>query len=74
MYVIFLIPIILIIIGLILVKCPPKKINIIVGYRTRKSMKNENNWKSANQYCGRLWIIVGIIMFLISLVVFVRSN
>ena len=52
-------------------KYPPKKINWIVGYRTCKSMKNEENWVFANKYCGKLWIGIGLIMFVITLVLFV---
>ena len=40
-YIIFLIPIMMIIIGYFMYKHPPKKINHIVGYRTSKSMKNK---------------------------------
>ena len=70
LYTIFMIPILIIFIGYIMYKYPPKKINWIVGYRTRKSMKNEENWKFANQYCGKLWIKIGLIMFVITLVLF----
>ena len=51
-------------------KYPPKKINWVIGYRTRKSMKNEEDWKFANQYCGRIWIITGLIMLAVTLIIF----
>lgn len=59
-YVIFILPLMAIVIGYVMVKYPPKKINIFVGYRTFNSMKNQETWKFANQYCGKLWIKTGI--------------
>ena len=32
----------------------PKKINMLIGYRTRRSMKNEETWLFAHHYVGRL--------------------
>lgn len=63
-YSIFLVPNLIIIIGLLLFKYPPKKINIFFGYRTNRSMKNKKNWDYANKCCGKLWIILGLIMIL----------
>jgi len=44
----FLVPIItapfLILAGFIMLKWPPKKINSLYGYRTKRSMKNQENW------------------------------
>lgn len=68
-YTIFLIPILIIVVGFIMNKYPPKKINIFVGYRTSNSMKNDNAWKEANKYCGKLWMIDGLIMFIISIII-----
>lgn len=65
-YVIFIIPVMITVIGYIMNKYPPKKVNWFVGYRTRKSMKDENAWKVANQYCGKLWIKIGLIMLAIA--------
>ena len=67
---IFIIPILTLLIGFLMYKNPPKKINYFLGYRTIKSMKNEKIWKEANQYCGKLWIKLGIIMLLISSLIF----
>ena len=69
-YTIFIIPLLIIFVGNWMLKKTPKKINWFIGYRTRKSMENEKNWKVANQYCGKLWIKVGIIMLLISSLLF----
>ena len=70
-YVIFLIPILMIITGYLMHKYPPKKINHIVGYRTSKSMKNKRNWTKANKTCGLLWIKLGTINIFISILLYI---
>lgn len=42
-------------------KHPPKTINGIYGYRTRRSMQNWATWEFAHQYCARLWRKLGCI-------------
>ena len=64
--VIFILPVIITVIGYIMNKFPPKKVNWFIGYRSRKSMKDELIWKIANQYCGKLWIRIGLIMLLVA--------
>ena len=27
-------------------------------------MKNEDTWKFANSYCGKLWLIIGLVLLL----------
>ena len=71
LYTLFIIPILIILIGYLMLQYPPKKINWFIGYRTRKSMSNEADWKLANQYCGKIWIITGLIMFIVTLILFV---
>lgn len=57
-----LIPMILIGFGWLLKNHPPKDINFLFGYRTSRSMKNQDTWNFAQQYCGKLWINLGLIM------------
>lgn len=38
---------------------PPKEINSVYGYRTKRSMKNSQTWKFAHHYCGRIWMLFG---------------
>ena len=64
--VIFILPVIIAVVGYIMNKSPPKKVNWFIGYRTRKSMKDETVWKIANQYCGKLWIRIGLTMLVIA--------
>ena len=63
------IPVILIIFGWIMWKHPPKKVNKICGYRTKRSMTNMDTWKFAHEYCGKLWWKLGWIMLILSVVV-----
>ena len=58
-------------------KCPPQNINYYMGYRTKRSMKNMATWKFAHDYCGRLWVKLGIGMLLPTIVVqlpFIHSS
>lgn len=49
-----LLPVLLIAIGALMKKRPPKKINALYGYRTERSMKNVDTWQFANAYSGAL--------------------
>lgn len=62
----FVIPIIMVFAGWMMQSHPPKNINGLIGYRTKRSMKNRETWKFAHVYCGRLWKIDGIVMVCIS--------
>ena len=55
-----IIPVLMIIAGRMMWKHCPKKINGIVGYRTKMSMKNMDTWKFAHKHAGKLWCKVGI--------------
>jgi len=54
-----LLPFIMIVIGHIFSKRPPKEINNLTGYRTSMSMKNEDTWLFAHHHCGKIWKIAG---------------
>ena len=64
-----ILPLIFILCGWYLKKYYPKKINSAVGYRTKRAMKNEDTWKFANEYCGKLWIKIGLIMIPITILI-----
>lgn len=64
-----LIPVLLIVAGYSMWKHCPGKINAVIGYRTRRSMKNMDTWKFAHEYCGRLWWKIGWGMLLPSVLV-----
>jgi len=44
----------------------PKNINMLFGYRTPMSMKNNDTWEFAHVYCGNLWRRIGLIMLPVS--------
>lgn len=72
-----LIPATMIITGYFMYKKPPKDINGVIGYRTPMSSKNMDTWKFAHDYCGRLWLKIGIILLVPSIIVqipFVNSD
>ena len=37
---------------------PPKSINIIYGYRTKKSMKTQDIWDESNRFCANMLILM----------------
>lgn len=64
-----LIPFLMIVFGRLLWKHPPAGINMVYGYRTKRSMKNADTWRFAQEYCGRLWWKIGWIMLGLSAIV-----
>ena len=50
-----LIPATMIGFGLMFLKKPPSKINGWYGYRTSRSMKNQDTWDFAQSYIGMVW-------------------
>lgn len=57
-----LIPVIMLAFGWLFQKKPPRRINGVYGYRTARSMKNEETWLFAHKICGRLWFRLGVIL------------
>ena len=55
----------MLILAFILYKFPPKKINYIYGYRSKRSMKNDETWKAANTYAGLLMLRLCIYCFFV---------
>ena len=54
-----IVPLITVCAGWFMWKHTPKEINTIIGYRTKRSMKNDDTWKFAHSFCGKLWFIMG---------------
>ena len=48
---------------------PPRSINIVFGYRTRRSMRNMDTWKFAHAHCGRLWWKLGLALLIPSILI-----
>lgn len=60
-----MIPFIMILIGFVMRKHPPKDINPIYGYRTARSMQSQEAWDYAHQVCGKVWLICGPITLIL---------
>ena len=72
-----IVPVVTIICGRMMWKHYPKKINHICGYRTKRSMKNMDTWKFANQKGGQLWWKMGWIMLFLTIIFqlfFIKSS
>jgi len=51
----------LLVISFVFVKFPPKKINHFYGYRTRRSMTNQEIWKVANEYSAKFMVKITLV-------------
>ena len=60
-------PLIMVGIGLVFLKDPPNSINSSYGYRTKRSMINQETWIFAHHYCGKLWLVCGLVSIPFSL-------
>ena len=58
---VLLTPLTMVFFGCLFYYKPPKKINSVYGYRTKRSMKNSQTWAFAHHYCGKVWVLVGIV-------------
>lgn len=57
-----------VVLGLAMVKFPPRKINPWYGYRSQSSMKNRETWEYAQRVSSRRFILIGLVMFLVVIV------
>lgn len=60
----------LLIIMLVVKRNPPKKINKLYGYRTRRSMKNQNTWDESNQFSTELMIKSAILTIFFQIIAY----
>ena len=65
----FIIPVVMIILGMLYRNHYPKKINNHHGYRTTRSMKNQDTWEYSQKIFGKIALIDGVIMLAISIAV-----
>ena len=52
--------------GFIMVKYPPKKINLWYGYRTASSMQSQERWDFAQKFSGRAILKSGGILIIMA--------
>ena len=55
-----------VVISLLTLLFPPKKINGLYGYRTRRSMSNQKSWDAAQKISSQVMLIEGVIMSLLA--------
>lgn len=48
---------------------PPKSINGLLGYRTKRSKLSRETWIFAHKHCGKNWIRFGIGLLILSIAV-----
>ena len=65
--VMLLIPIVMIVFGRRWKYNPPKQINSVYGYRTKRSMSSRHAWEYAHKICARIWFAVGCILLVAAL-------
>ena len=65
---VLLVPLIMLFFGFYFKNKSPKEINSLFGYRTTMSMKNKDTWEFAHHFCGRLWLVLGMIMLPLSVI------
>lgn len=65
---VLIIPVLMVILGKIFRDNPPKEINNVKGYRTRRSMASQEAWDYANRLMGRIQFIVGLCLLLLSVI------
>ncbi|WP_233244193.1 SdpI family protein [Brumimicrobium oceani] len=66
---------IFVLVGVFMLKFPPKNINSLYGYRTSSSMKSDERWIFAQKYSAKEFIKLGLILMVIGSVgIFVYPN
>ena len=63
-----LMPLFMIVFGRMFMTNAPKDINTSFGYRTKRSMKNQDTWDFAHKHFGKTWFICGLVLIPVSLV------
>ncbi|MBR4228946.1 MAG: SdpI family protein [Bacteroidales bacterium] len=65
---VLLMPLFMIGFGWMFMTNPPKDINTSFGYRTKRSMRNQDTWFFAHKHFGKTWFVCGIVLIPASLV------
>ena len=62
-----LIPALMLLFGWLFLRRPPRRINSIYGYRTARSMQNQETWDFAHRVGGRVWLRTGAVLLAVTL-------
>ncbi|MBR5075423.1 MAG: SdpI family protein [Bacteroidales bacterium] len=65
---VLLMPLFMIGFGRVFMTNPPKYINSSFGYRTKRSMRNQDTWAFAHKHFGKTWFVCGLVLIPVSLV------
>ena len=57
-----ILPVCMIFLGKYFSKQAPGKVNMLFGYRTMRSTKNEDTWRFAHGVFGRIWYRTGLVL------------
>ncbi|NJB82832.1 SdpI family protein [Wenyingzhuangia aestuarii] len=58
-----------IITGLLMLMFPPKEINALYGYRTKRSMSNQQLWDFSQKFSAKKMIQTGILLLIASFII-----
>lgn len=56
------------VLGIISIKFPPKRINILIRHRSERARKNQENWDFAQKYWAPQLIYAGVLMMISSVI------
>lgn len=68
-----LVPGTMVVLGGIFLRNPPRTVNGVYGYRTRRSMASQAAWDFAHRTCGQLWRKAGLWMLPLSILAMVPA-
>lgn len=69
----FSVGLIFIIVGFLMFRFPPKKINSLYGYRTVSSMKNQERWNFAQKFSAKEMMKLGTFLIFTSLLALITN-
>ena len=61
-----ILPLSMVFLGRYFARHAPGSINMLFGYRTACSMKNQDTWQFAHRYFGKLWYKMGLWLLILS--------
>lgn len=66
-----MLPAVMLIAGCMMYKHTPHHGSVPFGYRSKASMRSPETWKFANEYCGKLWLRLGLALLLAVIAAFI---
>jgi uncharacterized membrane protein len=66
---VLILPVAVLSMGLLFKYKPPRKINMLYGFRTQRSMASQEAWDAAHRMGGQIWSVIGIVLVVLSVAV-----